>query len=497
MEETQQSTSREKVGYSPWWMFTFFVTILQNLHAKVARLFTKLKKIAEDDPRRVFHSFKVGLALTFVSIFYYVTPLFNGFGSSCMWAVLTVVVVMEFTVGATLGKGLNRALATVLAGSLALGAHHLADLCGEKIEPILLGILVFILASAATFSKFIPGVKKRYDYGVTIFILTFSLVAVSSYRVDEIIPLAHQRASTIAVGVATCLCTTLFVFPVWAGEDLHKLTATNLENLAYFLQGMYVYVSIYISEGETHMHASIIYINIYIYIYVINGADFIGLGDDCFQDKAKRENKEEKKKDYFQSYKSVLTSKPTEESLANFAKWEPGHNGFGFRHPWNQYLKIGASTRRCAYSTEALSAFLTACDSKPKLDPNDDVRIKIRSACAEMSSESAKALLDLAGSIRTMTAPTSARQHMAAASAAAEKLNALLSVGGLVAEIVHMATIGAILVEVVSCEHEIVGTVEELARLAGFKRAKAVNEAPVKPGDEEQCPHVVITVSGD
>ena len=165
----------------------------------------------------------------------------------------------------------------MLAGSLALGAHHLADLCGEKIEPILLGILVFILASAATFSKFIPGVKKRYDYGVTIFILTFSLVAVSSYRVDEIIPLAHQRASTIAVGVATCLCTTLFVFPVWAGEDLHKLTATNLENLAYFLQGMYVYVSIYIPimrRGKvkqklfTHPHTQRHYMCVCVYIYI-------------------------------------------------------------------------------------------------------------------------------------------------------------------------------------------------------------------------------------
>ncbi|XP_039117184.1 aluminum-activated malate transporter 1-like [Dioscorea cayenensis subsp. rotundata] len=456
MEEAQQSTSCQKIGFSPWWMFTFFITILKKLHAKVARLFTKLKKIAEDDPRRVYHSFKVGLALTLVSIFYYVTPLFNGFGSSCMWAVLTVVVVMEFTVGATLGKGLNRTLATVLAGSLALGAHHLADLCGEKMEPILLGILVFILASAATFSRFIPRVKKRYDYGVTIFILTFSLVAVSSYRVDEVIPLAHQRASTIAVGVATCLCTTFFVFPVWAGEDLHKLTATNLEKLACFLQG---------------------------------------LGDDYFQDKAKKENKVGEKKDYFQSYKSVLNSKPTEESLANFAKWEPGHNGFGFRHPWNQYLKIGASTRRCAYSTEALSAFLTACDSKPKPDPNDEVRTKIRSACAEMSSESAKALSDLASSIRTMSAPTLARQHMAAASAAAEKLKAvLLNDSGSVAEIVHVATIGAILVEIVNCEHEIVGTVEELARLAGFRRAEAVNEAPVKPGNEEQCPSVVITI---
>lgn len=59
----------------------------------------KVARIARDDPRRVAHSFKVGLALTLVSVLYYVTPLFNGFGDSTMWAVLTVVIVMEFTVG--------------------------------------------------------------------------------------------------------------------------------------------------------------------------------------------------------------------------------------------------------------------------------------------------------------------------------------------------------------------------------------------------------------
>nr|CAB3480642.1 unnamed protein product [Digitaria exilis] len=117
----------------------------------------KVGRIARDDPRRVAHSFKVGLALTLVSVLYYVTPLFNGF------------------------------------------------------------------ASAATFSRFIPEIKARYDYGVGIFILTFSLVAVSSYRVEELMPLALQRTSTIFVGVAICLCTTVLVFPVWAGDDLHKL----------------------------------------------------------------------------------------------------------------------------------------------------------------------------------------------------------------------------------------------------------------------------------
>uniref|UniRef100_A0A453BYH9 Aluminum-activated malate transporter 1 n=1 Tax=Aegilops tauschii subsp. strangulata TaxID=200361 RepID=A0A453BYH9_AEGTS len=213
-------------------------SVLVGLWCWVAGFARKVGRIAREDPRRVAHSLKVGLALTLVSVFYYVTPLFKGFGVSTLWAVLTVVVVMEYTVGGTLSKGLNRAFATLVAGFIAVGAHQVANRCGAQGEPILLAIFVFLLASAATFSRFIPEIKARYDYGVTIFILTFSLVAVSSYRVEELIQLAHQRFSTIVIGVLTCLCTTIFVFPVWAGEDLHKLTAGNLDKLAQFLQGI-------------------------------------------------------------------------------------------------------------------------------------------------------------------------------------------------------------------------------------------------------------------
>lgn len=71
----------------------------QRLWLSVVRLAQRLGQMARDDPRRVAHSLKVGLALTLVSVVYYVTPLFDGFGGSAMWAVLTVVIVMEFTVG--------------------------------------------------------------------------------------------------------------------------------------------------------------------------------------------------------------------------------------------------------------------------------------------------------------------------------------------------------------------------------------------------------------
>jgi len=40
------------------------------------------------------------------------------------------------------------------------------------------------------------------------------------------------------------------------------------------------------------------------------------------------------------------------------ARWEPAHGPFKYRHPWQQYLKIGASMRTCAYCIETLRGYI-------------------------------------------------------------------------------------------------------------------------------------------
>lgn len=70
-----------------------------------------------------------------------------------------------------------------------------------------------------------------------IFILTFSLVTVSGYRVDKLFELAHHRLSTIAVGTSICILTSMFIFPVWAGNELHNLIKNNMEKLSDSLDG--------------------------------------------------------------------------------------------------------------------------------------------------------------------------------------------------------------------------------------------------------------------
>ncbi|KAL3715979.1 hypothetical protein ACJRO7_007699 [Eucalyptus globulus] len=417
-------------------------TCLVKCKDKAVDLGRSIKKLGQDDPRRVIHSLKVGLALTLVSLIYYVRPFYDSYGISGMWAVLTVTVVFEFTVGATLSKGLNRGFATFSAGALGVGAQHLACLFGEEGEPIVLGVLVFLLAGAATFTRFFPRIKARYDYGILIFILTFSMVTVSGYRVEKLLELAHQRLSTIIIGGATCIIVSIFLCPVWAGEDLHKLIILHLEKLAIFLEGF----------GSEYFQS-------------VN------------EDKPVISTEE---KTFLLGYKSILTSKNMEESLANFARWEPRHGRFQFHHPWKQYLKIGALVRQCAYRIEALNGYLNSDLQAP---PTFNKRIQ--EPCLKITSESSKALTMLASAIKLMTDPSLASLHLHNSEIAVDNLKILLKTTSLedteLLSIVPAATVASILIQVVKCVEEIYQAVNELSDLANFKSAVKPKVSPEKP----------------
>eukprot|EP00257_Ricinus_communis_P013854 XP_015571390.1 aluminum-activated malate transporter 2 [Ricinus communis] len=324
------------------------------------------KKIGKEDPRRIIHSVKLGLALTLVSVFYYFNPLYEGFEVNAIWAVLTVVVVFEFSVGATLGKGLNRMVATLVAGTLAIGTHRIATHSGHTGEPILVAIFVFIVAATVTFTRFFPALKARYDYGLTIFILTFSLVSVSGYRDSQVLKMAHMRVTTIIIGSCTSIIVSILICPVWIGEDLHKLVLGNIEKLGDFLEGF--------------------------------GSEYFEVSED---------EPSNNDKSFLQNYKSVLTSKSKEETMINLAKWEPSHGGFRFCHPWKQYLKIGSLTRECAYKIEALNNSLHS-----KIQTSTGIQKKFAESCIKLSVESGKALKELSSATKKMKRSNSVAHHL-------------------------------------------------------------------------------------
>ncbi|GFY93380.1 aluminum activated malate transporter family protein [Actinidia rufa] len=434
--ETETKTQEKNGFIARGW--DRFKALPGNIKAKAVEIAKKTKKTATDDPRRITHCLKVALALTLVSLFYYFKPLYDGFGSESLWAVLTVVVVFEFTAGATLYKGMNRGLATLLAGALGVGANYIASLLGKEGEPIALGVFVFLLMSA--------------------------------YRVDEIIELAHKRLSTIMLGVAICIVISIFICPVWAGENLHNLVANNIEKLSSFLEGFgdeYVRV---LDNGDTGMVTK-------------------------------------KDKQFLQGYKSVLNTKSNEESLANFAWWEPGHGKFGFHHPWKQYLKIGVMTRKCAFHMEALSGYINSNIQAPP-----EFLRKIQDPCKKMSSESGKALKELSLAIKTMTHPSSVNAHLDKSKIAITDLKTSLEAASRetnaeLLKIIPAVTVASILTDITTCVEGVAEAVRELSREARFKRVEMTVSKEKTPliGQESVKPvnsgdgggeHVIIEVHG-
>ncbi|KQJ97890.1 aluminum-activated malate transporter 12 [Brachypodium distachyon] len=315
--------------------------------------------IGKEDQRRGIHALKVGTALTLVSLLYILEPLFKGVGKNAMWAVITVVVVLEFTAGATICKGLNRGFGTVMAASLAFIIELVAVRSGKIFRGVFIGSSVFLIGFAATYLRFFPSIKKNYDYGVVIFLLTFNLITVSSFRQDDVLPLARDRLSTIAIGCAICLFMSLFVLPNWSGEDLHSCTVRKFEGLARSVEACV---------------------------------------DEYFRDQDKDDNildKQASRASIHTGYRAVLDSKSSDENLAHYASWEPRHSMHCYSYPWQKYVKLGSVLRHFAYTVAALHGCLES-----EIQTPTSVRSLFRNPCTRVAREVAKVLQELAVSIR-------------------------------------------------------------------------------------------------
>ncbi|OEL25391.1 Aluminum-activated malate transporter 10 [Dichanthelium oligosanthes] len=411
----------------------------------------KVWRIGADDPRKAVHGLKVGLSLALVSVFYYTRPLYDGVGGAAMWAIMTVVVVFEYTVGGSVYKSFNRAVATASAGVLALGVHWVAGKTGE-LEPYILTGSLFLLAAAATFSRFIPTVKARFDYGVTIFILTYSLVAVSGYRVDQLAALAQQRVSTIAIGIFMCLAVSVFICPVWAGQELHLLTTRNMDKLADALEAC---VDDYFAEDPAARPAQ-----------------------------AKSDG-----------YKCVLNSKASEDAQANLARWEPAHGRFAFRHPYTQYGKVGAAMRACAYCVEALSSCAGAEVQAP-----EHVKRLLHDACARVGARCARVLREASRSVATMKSYSALDFAVADMNTAVHELQGdMRSLPSMLAvkladtslmDTMPVFTVASLLVEISARVEAVVDSVDALATLANFKQVDDDDDDDEKKGEAEMTTKV-------
>ncbi|KAL0692909.1 hypothetical protein Bca4012_060089 [Brassica carinata] len=300
-----------------------------------------LWNVGKEDTRRLKHALKVGVSLTLVSLLYLMEPFFKG---------------------ATLRKGLNRGLGTLIAGSLAYIIEFVATNSGKIFGGIFIGAAVFIIGSTITYMRFVPYVKKNYDYGMLVFLVTFNLITVSSYRVDTVIKIAHQRLLTIAMGIGICLFMSLLVFPIWSGDDLHMSTVTKFQGLSRSIEAC---VSKYFEEKEKDKEDS--------------DSDDDDDDDDLI----------------YKGYKTVLDSKSSDEALAMYASWEPRHSLRCHKFPSQQYIKIGSVLRKFGHTVVALHGCLQTEIQTPR-----SIRILFKDPCARLAVEICKVLSELSESIK-------------------------------------------------------------------------------------------------
>ncbi|XP_039008737.1 aluminum-activated malate transporter 8-like [Hibiscus syriacus] len=307
------------------------------------------------DMRKVIHSIKVGVALVLVSLLYLVDPFYKRVGENAMWAIMTVVLIFEFFTGGMLSKGLNRGIGTVLGGGLGCLGAAFAQAVGGVSKGIVVGIFVFVFSAGTTYTRQMPNIKK-YDYGAMIFIVTFNMIVVSGLHTDQVMELARNRLSTVVIGFAICIFVSLLVFPIWASDELHNTLASRFELLALSLEGF---------SKEYFENAN---------------------------------QKEKKTSSSFSSNcKSILHSKTKDESLVNFARWEPWHRKYGFSYPWGKYLKLGEDLRELAIIIISLKTCLRSSTQSFGAS-----RESIKESCEKVVASFAWTLRELGESIKKM-----------------------------------------------------------------------------------------------